>query len=81
MTTKEIIDMLQVAQGYMEWEHPMDFAVAADEAIKIIKKDIPKLPIYDVNRKMCMCPLCGQQVNDENYCPVCGQRLEWKNEI
>jgi hypothetical protein len=45
MTPQEIIDTLEIARAEVEWEYPMNYAVAFDEAIEIIKK-------YSANREL-----------------------------
>lgn len=79
MTTKEIIDILQLAQSCMEWEYSMEFAAAVDETIEIIqksdKKETPIKPTYDETTKKLICPKCNKEVNG-NYCSNCGQRME-----
>ena len=37
MTTKDIIDWLEVAKGICEWDYPLDISIAIDKAIQIIK--------------------------------------------
>lgn len=37
MTTDEIIQTLQIAKAEVEWNYPLDYAIAMDESIKIIK--------------------------------------------
>ena len=38
MTTEEIIKTLKMAQAEAEWNCPLDYAVAIEEAIQIIRK-------------------------------------------
>ena len=44
MTPEEVIKTLEVAKAEVEWNYPMDYAVAIDEAIKAVEKQIPKKP-------------------------------------
>lgn len=37
MTTRDIIDWLEVARGLCEWDYPLDISIAIDKAIQIIK--------------------------------------------
>lgn len=37
MTTKDIIDWLEVAKSVCEWDYPLDISIAIDKAIQIIK--------------------------------------------
>ena len=38
MTITEIIKTLKMAQAEVEWNYPLDYAVAIEEAIQIIRK-------------------------------------------
>jgi len=42
MTPEEVIKTLEVAKVEIEWNYPMDYAVAIDEAIEAVDKQIPK---------------------------------------
>ena len=37
MTRKEVIDTLEVAKAEVEWNYPMDYAIAIDQAVQYIK--------------------------------------------
>lgn len=37
MTRKEVIDTLKLAKAEVEWNYPLDYAIAIDQAIKYIK--------------------------------------------
>ena len=42
MNLKDVIKTLEIAKAEVEWNYPMDYAVAIDEAIKAIEKQIPR---------------------------------------
>lgn len=82
MTPEEVIKTLEVAKAEVEWNYPMDYAVAIDEAIKAVEKQIPKKPITlkeDALDGYNVCPVC-LIYQDTPYCAVCGQRLNWEVE-
>lgn len=37
MTRKEVIETLEIAKAEIEWNYPLDYAIAIDQAIKYIK--------------------------------------------
>lgn len=37
MTRKEVIDTLEIAKAEVEWNYPLDYAIAIDQAIEYIK--------------------------------------------
>ena len=37
MTRQEVIDTLEVAKAEVEWNYPLDYAIAIDQAIKCIE--------------------------------------------
>ena len=38
MTRKEVIDTLEIAKAEVEWNYPLDYAIAIEQAIGIIKE-------------------------------------------
>ena len=82
MNLKEVIKTLELAKAEVEWDYPMDYAVAIDEAIKAIDKQIPKKP--ELKGEYYVCPVCGvyQETSEGNppYCINCGKRLLWEAE-
>lgn len=82
MNLKDVIKTLEIAKAEVEWNYPMDYAVAIDEAIKAIDKQIPKKP--ELKGEYYVCPVCGvyQETSEGNppYCINCGQRILWKVE-
>ena len=90
MNLKEVIKTLELAKAEVEWNYPMDYAVAIDEAIKAIDKQIPKKPklhrefeVLGIIHEIYLCPSCGAMLDTEDYCTNCGQAIwKWgKNEI
>ena len=81
MNLKEVIKTLELAKAEVEWDYPMDYAVAIDEAIKAIDKQIPKKP--EIKDGYYVCPICGvyqEYLTDGKppYCVNCGQALDWQ---
>ena len=85
MTTKEAIETIKIAISEVEWDYPMNYAVAFEKAIEALEKQIPKKPIEDgYYDEPSVCPNCGGSVineadNDYNFgcCYHCGQALDW----
>lgn len=91
MTPQEVIETLEIAKAEVEWRHPIDCAVAIDEAIKAVEKQIPKsVTTKKLNEPVTIgratfgkgtnilarCPSCGGWVNRHHrYCPECGQAV------
>lgn len=42
MTNKEAVKILKIALAEVEWEYPLDYAVAIQKAIEVLKKEISK---------------------------------------
>ena len=82
MNLKEVIKTLELAKAEVEWNYPMDYAVAIDEAIKAIDKQIPKKP--EIEGEYYVCPVCGvyQETSEGNppYCINCGQAIDFGKE-
>ena len=45
MKPEEAIEIIKVAIAEVEWDYPIDYTVAFEEAIKALEKQIPKKPI------------------------------------
>ena len=87
MTNKEAIENIKIAIAEVEWNYPMDYAIAFDVAINALEKQIPKKPLatdeqhirYSMNY---ICPLCGKHFSGTgiaSYCYHCGQALDWSD--
>ena len=80
MTNKEAIKLLNLIQAEMEWDYPMDYAVAIDMAISALEKQIPKKPKMPLDAYW-VCPTCGNKVEyPYECCKRCGQAIDWRNE-
>lgn len=77
MTAKEAIKTLKLAKAEVEWEYPMDIAVAIDKAIEALEKQIPKKPLYGNSWNQRKCPVCGLLLNWIGYPCRCGQMIDW----
>ena len=88
MTAEETISILKIAIAEVEWNYPMDYAVAIETAIQALEKQIPrKVLTFTVNDGdghlikifKGICPYCQCIVTNE-YCSRCGQALDWRND-
>ena len=90
MKPQEAIEIMKIAISEVEWEYPMGYPVAFEEAIKALEKQIPEMPDYEGDGyadgflvyDTWICPSCGRyyelDCNDDYiYCPQCGQRIDW----
>ena len=84
MNAQEVIDIMKIAIAEVEWNYPLDYAIAFEEAIEALEKQIPKKPVGDLNSvPHYRCVACGNGVKTyENsivypYCHHCGQKLDW----
>lgn len=86
MTPKEAIKILEIAKAEVEWNYPLDYAVAIATAIEALEKQIPKKPISlgeDIDRDVGQCPNCKEIIDtyeDYKYCSDCGQAIDWRDE-
>lgn len=96
MTPQGAIEIIKIAIAEVEWEYPMEYAVAFEEAISAIEKQIPKKPTPSVvksekikigNANWCKgttvykCPNCNEYISKiYDYCYKCGQALLWESE-
>ena len=86
MTPEEAITILKIAKTEVEWNYPLDYAVAIATAIEALEKQIPKKPITlgeDIDRDVGQCPNCKEIIDtyeDYKYCSDCGQAIDWRDE-
>lgn len=86
MTPKEAIKIFEIAKAEVEWNYPLDYAIAIDTAIEALEKQIPKKPISlgeDIDRDVGQCPNCKEIIDtyeDYKYCSDCGQAIDWRDE-
>ena len=85
MDNQEAIETIKLTLSQIEWEYPMDYAVAFDMAISALEKQIPKKVRITTSTKRCAA--CGRQLSGignihpkRNYCQGCGQAIDWEDE-
>lgn len=71
MTVSEAISVIECARAEVEWDYPLDYAIAFDMAIEALKKQDGVKPKYKLES-------CGRNYELENvaHCPVCGSEYE-----
>ena len=94
MKPQEAIRIMKIAIAEVEWNYPMDYAVAFETAIEALEKQVPKKPI-EYEDKYYGCPTCGNvtmmkweqypdipmsKIYGLPYCLGCGQVLDWSEE-
>lgn len=85
MTPEEAIKTIELAKAEVEWEYPMDYAIAFEMAIKALEKQIPHAlaPKGSDCAEIPRCGKCGGIMDlmqgELNYCPNCGQALDWED--
>ena len=78
MTNEEAIKTIEVAIAEVEWNYPMDYAVAFESAVSALKKQIPKKPIINERKIQCINGH-NQPTQHYKYCPMCGQLMDWSD--
>lgn len=88
MTLQEAIKTLDVMRAEVEWEYPLDYAIAIDTAIGELEYRVPKKVIINM-WQTAKCPKCNyclsMDMTDGFYkhmkwlkvCPDCGQAIDW----
>ena len=93
MTNEEAIKTIEVAIAEVEWNYPMDYAIAFEMAISALEKQVPKkLKKKEENQYSTFydCPCCGgylvSKIDGElyggqkyKYCYRFGQALDWSD--
>ena len=86
MKPEEAIETIKIAIAEVEWNYPMDYTVAFEEAIMALEKQIPKKPVDNPENGWFECPNCGLIVwvyygtGEKHHCE-CGQALDYDWEV
>lgn len=83
MTIVDAIELIKIAKAEIEWEYPLDYQIAFDEAIKALEKQIPHERVRrDKGYFRYECPKCENTlyVLMQSYCGNCGQAIDWSKE-
>ena len=59
MTRKEVIDTLEIAKAEVEWNYPLDYATAIDQAVKYV--EIPEKLIKAIEKMQTYKMFCGDK--------------------
>ena len=80
MEPTEAIKTIEIAIAEVEWNYPMDYTVAFEEAIKALEKQIPKKPSQDSVGLYYFptCPNCHKELESYDHHCQCGQALDWE---
>lgn len=87
MTPKEALESIKIAIAEVEWNYPLNYAVAFETTIEALEKQIPK-KVLKSGKYNFLCPFCKScldlTVDDVNvygmtqrHCDNCGQALDW----
>ena len=85
MKPEEAIETIKIAIAEVEWNYPIDYAVAFEEAVNVLEKQTPKKPVVNDDLQIA-CPNCSATLiyclhtSEIDYCDKCGQRLDWSEE-
>ena len=91
MTNEEAIKTIELAIAEVEWNYPMDYAIALETAISALEKQIPKKPtyeeignVYGAIKRTCakcgdVCLISEDAKPFEHYCRYCGQKIDWSD--
>ena len=96
MTYEEAIKTIKIAIAEVEWNYPMEYAIAFEKAIEALEKQqttkYKHLGTRLTHWGKCrhdkfMCETCGfikeftnNHTSQYQYCPSCGQAIDWSDE-
>ena len=80
MKPEEAIEIIKIAIAEVEWNYPIDYAVAFEEAVNVLEKQIPKKPSQDSIGLYYFptCPNCHKELESYDHPCDCGQALDWE---
>ena len=64
MKIEKIIETIKIAAAEVEWNYPLDYTIALDEAAELLEKQISKKPLIEKYAEewgywIWKCPICG----------------------
>lgn len=62
MNAQEVIDIMKIAIAEVEWNYPLDYAIAFEEAIKALEKQIPEKVVFGDDEQDDIC--CPEAENE-----------------
>ena len=89
---KKAIEVIKVAIAEVEWNYPLDYSIAFEDAISALEKQIPKKVKKEILTSNAFtqwrkynCPNCGYFLysgssapfSSQSYCHQCGQKLDF----
>ena len=83
MQASEAIETIKCAIAEVEWNYPLDYSTALEEAIEALKYRIERrllVPMGRLEYGSRECPNCHNILNKDeicNFCKYCGQKLNW----
>ena len=75
MTPQEAIETIKIAIAEVEWDYPMDYTVAFEEAITALEKQIPKKPVVYMITVEKTREGESREIISEAHCPRCGVNI------
>ena len=75
MTNKETIETIKIAISEVEWNYPMDYTIAFEEAIKALMK-IDKYKWHDLRENPCDLPRVVNGYGESDYLLVKTERCD-----
>lgn len=87
MTYEEAKNIIRVAIAEVEWNYPLEYAMAFQMAEEAIDKQIPRKPVGEGT--YCRCGVCGTRVRSGNgwsshtkdtVCRKCFTVIDWSDD-
>ena len=64
MKTEKIIETIKIAAAEVEWNYPLDYTIALDEAAELLENPVPEAPTAVImNYKNKACEMVGNNCN------------------
>ena len=64
MKTEKIIETIKVAAAEVEWDYPLDYTIALDEAAELLENPVPEATAAAImNYKSKACEMVGNNCN------------------
>jgi len=79
---EKAIKTIKIAIAEVEWNYPLDYAIAFETAIEALQEKAERTPATVVSSEddfYHFCSECNNEVyKKDKYCHTCGRELKWR---
>ena len=79
---EKAVKTIKIAIAEVEWNYPLDYAIAFETAIEALQEKAERTPATVVSSEDDFYHFCSEYNNEvykkDKYCHTCGRELKWR---